>query len=816
MKIGKGKKVKSESEQVNLMDFSYEEPPKDTNRQVYQNIISKRIFGQAEETLEVSDSLIKSVEAINLEMEKHSEHIAKTVDVSSEVGAFSEEVNAGVDETMKIIEDTLNKAKVGQASVDNVVDSIDTIQATVENMKNVIVELSEKYKKINGIVDTIKGVAKTTHLLSLNANIEAARAGESGKGFAVVAGEVKKLAESSSKSADEISNIISEVTKVTDNTFNIIIEGTEKVAESTNVAEKAGEAISEMMDSVEKTRSIANQISTAVKQQTDKNQYMISVIDEMVQVAERVKSFNENISVNADRQKAALNNLRQTIGNLNELSIVDNIKQIGEKTTFTMSTAIFKTLDPAMVTDINNSNVVAPMHLGLVQFGPDTEVIGAIAKSWHLESDNVTWSFNLRRDMKFHNGRNIAAKDVKISFERLLSSKLDSPNRWFLSMIKGAEDFYNGRTNEVSGIIINGDYSLKIVLEYPYSSFINNLAHCSCSILPKEQFDNLETRPIGAGPFKFEKFDKEKNEIVLEKFKEYAIGEALIDKIRIIFDIEDTFEYFENGELDYLLVNASNVDKVKQKKYNIDIAQCIGLRFLAFNYRSSNPIIHSKEARQAINYCIDRDRVMKEALGGFETISRGAFPSSILNNSKLTGYNRNLAKAKELMKKSGIHSGTLTLQISNAGGKAGFQSLLSEILKENLKDIGIEVKVLEVSSSKFYDEESLRKSDIFPYGWIGDSGTADNFIEPLIDINNTSNRSKYNNPELMELLEEARKTRNPYKYRELLCEIEDLIIEDAAWAPLSNICVSYAYKDNIKGLRVHPLNIIKFADMWKE
>ncbi len=358
------RKSLEESELVltRLMEESIK--PKNINRQIYQRLIAKRVSNEAEEALEVTEILLKSVEDINMEMEKHSEHILKTVDVSSEVGAFSEEVHAGADETMKVIEDTLNKARIEQVSVNNVISSIETVQSTVENMKGTIVELAEKSNKIKGILDTIKGIAKTTHLLSLNANIEAARAGDAGRGFAVVAGEVKKLAENSSKSADEIDRIVCEITKVTQDTLDIIIGGIDKVFASTSIAENAGQAINDMMKSVEKTRMLSGKISGAVKQQVNKNQNLISVIDDMVEVSEKVKAFNENISINADRQKAALNNLRHTIANLNKLCALDNSEKNIDTISFTMAAAALSTLDPAMATQINDSNIITPINLG--------------------------------------------------------------------------------------------------------------------------------------------------------------------------------------------------------------------------------------------------------------------------------------------------------------------------------------------------------------------------------------------------------------------------------------------------------------------
>lgn len=811
--------IKTPSKEVSIIsNINREQLELLMRRQKYQNIFADKVFIQTDEALNATEILLSSVGDINVQMDKHEQHIYKTVEVSAEVGAFSEEVNASVEETMRVIDDTIDKAKIGEVAVQNVIDSIEVVYKTSEGMKAILSELSAKSKNIKGIVDTIKGIAKTTHLLSLNANIEAARAGDYGRGFSVVAGEVKKLAESSSKSADEIDKIINEITTVIDETLRIVMEGLGKTIESTDKATEAGKAINDMMSSVEKTKEISEQILKAVREQVDKNHYLVSVIEELFKVSETVKSYNENISVNAVRQHAVLNTLKYSITSLNELSctkasIEDNNQN---KTSFKMLISEVSTFDPAMVTDINTYNVISSLNSGLVQCGSGIEIIGAIAKGWHLESDNVTWNFNLRRDMKFHNGRNITSKDIKYSFERLLSKKLNSPNRWFLSMVKGAESFYNGTSKEVSGIILNGEYGIKFVLDYPYASFLNNLAHISCSILPWENEQDVARKPIGAGPYKFIEMDANRKQIVYEKFSDYALGEALIDNVILSFDSENKVEKLLNGELDYIAVGANDEALLKEKGYDVLKSKSIGIRFISFNFRSKNPIINSKECRQAIYYCVDKEKIIKIGLGNMETPINGVFPESIFSSNSSVKNSRNINKAREFMKQSKCNGGTLTLQIIKNENKKGLHYAVAEVLAENLKEIGINLRLLETSSKEYYSEDNFSKSDLFIYGWIGDSGTADNFIEPLIDINNSSNRGKYNNLEVFNLLQDIKKTKNPYKQKELLCELEKKILSDCPWISISHICTNYAYNNRIKGLKIHPLNFIKLTEIWKE
>ena len=786
--------------------------------QNYQSKFAERILHESEETLEAAEILLKSVEEINREIETNERSIENTVQASKEVGEIFNQVFDSVDETIKVIKTTLEKSEAGYGAVHSSIESIETIKQTVENMKQVILELLEKSNKIVVIVDTIKAISKTTHLLSLNANIEAARAGEAGKGFSVVAGEVKKLAESSSKSADEIGTIIKDIGSAVDKTSKIIEDSIDKVLKSTEAAKKASDAINDIMDSANKTHHISKDINEAIKLQAEKNDYLLSVIEEMTNQSKQLKSHNENISINTFRQKASLSKLKETIFMLNDLT--SDIEQVigeqnnCEKATLKIQLGGLDTLDPIKAYRVTNLRALYPMHLGLVQFSTGTDVTGAVARSWDLENDNVTWNFNLRRDLKFHNGRNITAKDVKYSFERFLGKEMNSGNRWILSMIKGASEFYEGKAKEIKGIIVNNEYNIKIVLEEPYFSFINNLAFLSCAIVPSECAAQIETHPIGAGPYKFISFNQESKELILEKFEGYKLGEGLIDRIAILAEDGNKFKDLLEGDVEAIIVNASNVEDIEKANYKIIKRDNLGTKFLAFNFRSSNLIVNNKYCRQAISYAIDRNKIIKEGLKNLENPAMSVFPQNIGTNK--ISFSRDINKAKELMRKSGITNGTLTMLMNKDVKDSLYYRALVKVMEENLKEIGINFRTLEVEKDQYTKEEWKQKCDLLYYGWVGDTGTEDNFIEPFIEAEGMANIGKYKNSRLLEQVRELKIIKNPYKYKEKLQHIEKELVEEMPFLFLTVTCTCYAYKSNVKGLSIHPLNFIKVQDVWKE
>lgn len=775
--------------------------------------ISKRI----EETVFNVEELIEIIGNISRFVVIQMDSIGRVAEEINNYSALAEEVYASTANSKEKSEETLGIAKEGNKAADSSIKAMNEIEKSVDYIREVVNNLNIKSQQINEMLKVIKEIAEQTNLLSLNASIEAARAGEAGRGFSVVAAEVKKLSQRSAESAEKISRTVMEINESIRLTTDAMGNSTNKVKEGVAIANNTMEVFNKIIEAVGTTAEVTEGINKAVNEQTSSLEKIINSTKDMNKISERFMSMVESASMNTQYTKTSIESLFETSKNLKSVTN-ELLKTV---ISFGTSSSRLKTflggkpesLDPVITFDALSDKLLVNVHSGLLIQGNSTDVMPGIAKSWYMEEDNLTWVFNLRKGARFHNGREITAEDVKYSLERVLSPKLNSANAWFLYLVDGSEEYRRGMSQDVKGIRVIDKYRISIKLSQPYSGFILNLAQKCCVIMPKEDVEKgIFT---GCGPYKISSMDE--NKFVLSSFKDYFGGCPYIDYIEITCNGENSVEDFLQGKYDFITISSKEAyEKLKRSKYadKIRMKSVMSTTYGGFNLKSNSIFAKDVEVRQAINYAVNKEKIIKEIMGGIVVESKGPFPPSIIDNGYLKGFGYNPQKAREILKKKGITKlNEKLIFLGREGATPSNYDRLIEYIANDLKEIGIESDVVRVPASEYMKPESLAKCHVFMYGWVADTGDPDNYLEPLFVPGNITNYTGYENKEMLSLMKKAREIVNPEKRLEIYKKIQDLIINDCPWIFLYHPEQGFIARDGVIGVQLSSLGKIKFDDI---
>jgi peptide/nickel transport system substrate-binding protein/oligopeptide transport system substrate-binding protein len=486
-----------------------------------------------------------------------------------------------------------------------------------------------------------------------------------------------------------------------------------------------------------------------------------------------------------------------------------------------------RTLDPALSMDIYSVTIIQQIYDGLVQFDKDLNVIPAIAKSWKISPDGLTYTFYLREGVTFHNGRELTANDFVYSFTRMLDPETKSSSSDFFTMILGAKEFIDKKSKEVKGLTAPDRYTLKILLFEPYAPFISILAMKGAKVVPKEELEktgnDFGRSPVGTGPFKFVSM-KEGEEIVLESNPDYFEGRPYLDKI--IFKIfhgsprEEIFLRFKQGELEDSFIPFEDVEEVRKSKQYVFIQKpTLSLRFYSLNTQIEP--LKKVKVRRAINFAVPKEEIGRDILKGMSLLTDRIIPLGMPGyKPSQVSFGYQPQKAKELLREAGYPEGKGIPPIelwSSAQSDLAVKEL--EMLKFRLSQVGIPINIhYETNYPKFLSMLRDKKASIFMRAWYADFPDPDNFLGILFHSKSKYNYLDYHNPEVDRLLDRAKAERDYLKRMEMYRKIEGILLEDAPIIPMVNHLFQMAYQPYVRGIEMNALGgpYIPMKKIWLE
>jgi peptide/nickel transport system substrate-binding protein/oligopeptide transport system substrate-binding protein len=473
------------------------------------------------------------------------------------------------------------------------------------------------------------------------------------------------------------------------------------------------------------------------------------------------------------------------------------------------------TLDPAFVTDIYSRAVINQLFDGLVQFDPHLNVIPAIAEFWEASQDGRTWTFSLRRGVKFHHGREVTAQDFVYSFTRLLHVNSPGPVTDLFEHIQGAKEFMQGKTPRIQGLKALDRYTFQMALEEPFASLLAVLGVTNAAVVPREEVERLGQRfghaPVGTGPFKFVRWVPNQ-EIVLRANDDYYEGRPFLDavvlKIVVGSKQEERFAEFLKGNLEEAIIPSAKAEEVhtdaRYRQYQRFRKPWLSLLYIGFNMQLKP--FDDKRVRQAFNYAVNKEAIVQEITKSGALTATGALPPGMPGyDPDLPGYAYNPDKAKQLLAEAGYPGGAgfPVVQLWSVHQAETTKAELSAY-RRYLADLGVQVEIHYAPDWPTYKAMLQQgKLPMFRLIRLADIPDPDNFLAPMLHSASPTNYTFSRNPLVDRLLEQARREVDDGQRLALYREVERLVMDDAPWITQNYFDVlEYLYQPYVQGAEV--------------
>ncbi|MEK4499301.1 peptide ABC transporter substrate-binding protein [Bacillus sp. FSL R12-0069] len=478
-------------------------------------------------------------------------------------------------------------------------------------------------------------------------------------------------------------------------------------------------------------------------------------------------------------------------------------------------------LDTAKTMDGTSAHVMQNIFEGLYVLDDQDQPIPAVAKSFKRSEDGKKYTFDLRKDAKWSNGDNVTAHDFMFAWKRAITPETASQYASMLFYVKNAKEINKGTMPlDELGVTVINDYKLEVELEQPIPYFLQLLA--LPIYLPqhesflKEQGKNYALEPSNLlynGPFVLEKW-KHEQEFQLKKNATYwDQNKVKLDEInfQIVKDTMTAVNLYEAGNLDRVPINSQFVDKYKGNK-ELHMSSDSGIAMLRFNEK--NNALANKKVRQSISLALNREEFVAHFINNGAKPASELVPAGHINeetgkdfrkeSGNLSSYD--LQNAKKIWDEAKKELGVEQVKLEFLTFEQDNAKRMAEYIKGDLEKTlqGLTIQIKQQPFKQKLQLEQTGDYDISMANWGPDYKDPISYLE-LFTTGNLNNKMNYSNLHYDELIKKAKTdfVLEPEKRWGALLEAEQVLLEDAAVAPLYHIGSAYVQKDYVKGIEKH-------------
>jgi ABC-type transport system substrate-binding protein len=455
--------------------------------------------------------------------------------------------------------------------------------------------------------------------------------------------------------------------------------------------------------------------------------------------------------------------------------------------------------------------LINQVYQGLVKLDNHMLEIPELAEFWEVDSAHLQYTFFLKKDQYFHNGEIVTADDVIGSLEYFLKNKSDSYIRPYFKVIKGAEDFWQGKNTHVEGIKKESPFVVSFFLKHPYIPFLKLLSLPEAKIMPvsilRKKGISLNDYPIGSGSYFIK--DKSKSSILLEAFnwEERKSRSVNVKYFQIWLDEKEIVDRVNknNFDISYSYVR-SIIDSTDQ--FEIFQTPSLSLTFMGINYQKYPT--SNKNIRKALFYGINQDEV-REEFGSIASPVNFYCPLNLprdMESINILRYDYNKAKTFLNAAVRQLNS-DLIPKMNVAVDSTLYSNVITNVILKNLDSLGIPYNVNYYSDLSLEKEaELLSNNNLFVFGWYMDVPDPEFFFDVLFNSTQPMNLIRYSNNLVDSLLNTSYSNKHLDDRLRAYVKIEKILMDDVPIVPLLNDYEEIIYRKSLNNVMFNRIGIV--------